>query len=76
MKILFTILTLALGALAGFLFYKYIGCKGGNWGIYRNVWSSVIFGAIVGYLLLSPVVDRYFAKKNSENKTEEIDIRQ
>ncbi|MCD6176590.1 MAG: hypothetical protein J7K29_01995 [Candidatus Cloacimonetes bacterium] len=57
MKILLTVLTFILGAATGYLYYKLIGCKGGC-PMASNVWANVVIGAIFGYLLLSPVIDK------------------
>jgi len=71
MKLLFTILTFIIGAIFGFLYYKFIGCRSGSCPITSNPWASVIFGAIVGYLLLSTLVDSHFKKINSAEKVEQ-----
>ncbi|MFC1898594.1 hypothetical protein ACFLYJ_03375 [Candidatus Cloacimonadota bacterium] len=36
-----------------------------------NVWSSVIMGAVFGYLLLSPIVDKLLQKKVEELKSDQ-----
>jgi len=41
--------------------------------MYSNVWSSIIFGAFFGFLLLSPLVGKIIQKKDKEkSKIEEI----
>ena len=43
----------ALGGIAGFLYWKYIGCLTGTCAITSNPFRSTIYGAIMGSLLLS-----------------------
>lgn len=45
------IIGLALGALGGYLYYAFIGCKSGSCPIWANPWFSTIWGALLGYLL-------------------------
>ena len=42
-----------LGAIAGFTYWKYVGCITGTCAITSNPFSSTIYGAIMGSLLLS-----------------------
>ncbi len=39
------------GAIAGYLYYYYIGCRSGSCPINTNPYFSVAWGAIIGYLL-------------------------
>ena len=71
MKLVYYAATLAVGAGCGWLYYKFIGCRSGGWSLTSNVWSSVLIGAVFGYLLLSPIIDKYFQKKAEESKTED-----
>lgn len=41
------------GGLAGFLYYHFIGCTGGSCPITSNPYATVIFGAVMGYLITS-----------------------
>ena len=40
-----------LGAGAGFLYYKYIGCASGTCPITSNPWSSTVYGAVLVLLV-------------------------
>ena len=63
-------ITFLIGAVSGYMFYRLVGCQGNTWGVYQNVWSSVIFGAVFGYLLLSPLVEKLVKyKKNTTNRS-------
>lgn len=46
------IATLA-GAGVGFLIYKLVGCRTGSCPITSNPWMSMIWGALIGFLLAS-----------------------
>lgn len=43
----------SLGAITGFLYWKFIGCTSGSCAITSNPLNSTIYGAIMGALLLS-----------------------
>lgn len=42
---------LGVGALAGFLYYKLVGCSSGTCPITSNPYTSVLYGAIVGAII-------------------------
>ncbi len=47
----FRILFIVLGAIAGFLYWKFVGCESGTCKI-KSVWYwSTLYGAIFGYLI-------------------------
>ncbi len=60
------LLSLAAGGVIGYLYYRFIGCRTGGCPITSNVWSVVVFGAIMGYLLLYPVWQKYVLKPQKE----------
>ncbi len=39
-----------IGAVAGYLYYRLIGCRTGVCPIGQNPWSSAIFGALMGFV--------------------------
>lgn len=43
---------LVAGAVGGYAYYYFIGCNTGSCPLTSNPYISVIFGAVVGYLLL------------------------
>ena len=60
-------LTLAgviLGALGGFLYWKFIGCLSGTCAITSNPVNSTLYGAVMGGLFLS--LFQPTTKKNAE----------
>lgn len=40
-----------IGALIGFAYYKFIGCTSGACPITSNPWASIIYGAVLGFLI-------------------------
>jgi hypothetical protein len=46
-----TLLSIALGALGGFLYQRFIGCRSGACAITSNPYISTLYGAFLGYLL-------------------------
>ena len=40
-----------LGALSGFLYWRFIGCLSGACPIWSNPWISTGYGALLGYLI-------------------------
>lgn len=61
-KNILTIIGVPLGALAGFLYWKFVGCNSGSCAIKSNPYNSTIYGAAMGGLLFSIF-------KNNKNKT-------
>lgn len=48
-----TIAGIALGAMAGYLYWKFIGCSSGSCAITSNPVNSTIYGTVMGGLLFS-----------------------
>ncbi len=42
---------IALGALGGFLYWKYVGCISGTCAIWSNPTRATLYGALMGGLL-------------------------
>ena len=40
-----------VGAVAGFLFYKFIGCPSGACPITANPYASTLYGMVIGFAL-------------------------
>lgn len=58
---------IALGSLAGFLYWHFIGCSSGTCPITSQWHNSTLYGAFMGLLLASPY------KKNKTKKNTESD---
>lgn len=64
-----SLIFLILGAIGGFLYWKYVGCLSGTC-VIKSVWYwSTLWGAAAGYIvgdLISDILKRI--KKKRENK--------
>lgn len=60
-KHLLTIIGVIIGALTGFLYWKFVGCNSGSCAITSNPYNSTIYGAAMGGLIFSIF-------KNNKNK--------
>lgn len=52
-KNLLTIIGIPLGALAGFLYWKFVGCNTGTCAITSNPLNSTLYGSVMGGLVFS-----------------------
>jgi len=50
---LFTTLGIGIGALAGYLYYKFVGCASGICPITSKPINSTLYGALMGGLLVN-----------------------
>jgi hypothetical protein len=51
-------LAISIGALAGFLYYFYIGCSSGTCAITSNPYKSTLMGAFIGWFSVSSPCSR------------------
>jgi hypothetical protein len=56
-----------VGALAGFLYWSFIGCASGNCGITANWHTSMGFGTIMGWFVGDIANDKLKDNKNENN---------
>ena len=42
-----------IGAVVGYLYYRFIGCSSGVCPITSNPWASTLYGAIMGFMIVS-----------------------
>ncbi len=61
-KNILTITGVLVGALAGFLYWKFVGCHSGNCAITSDPTNSTVYGAVMGGLFLS-----VFKKENTNS---------
>jgi hypothetical protein len=68
------IIGIALGALAGFLYWRFVGCTSGSCPITSKWYNTVMYGMAMGALLGSPSSKKEKAPQgesvNNENKSE------
>lgn len=62
-----TLIGLVVGAIGGFFYYTEIGCASGTCPLTSNPYMSVLWGAVMGYL----IADMFRKKPKAEAKTEE-----
>ncbi len=62
-KHLLKIIGIIVGATGGYLYYYFVGCASGTCPITSNPYITVIYGAILGYLLL----DMFKKKEHGTN---------
>lgn len=62
---IFAIGGVLVGALAGFLYWKYVGCVTGGCAITSNPYNSTVYGSVMGGLLFS-----IFKKDEKQNEKE------
>jgi uncharacterized membrane protein YdjX (TVP38/TMEM64 family) len=58
-----TFIGVAVGAVAGYAYYYFVGCSSGTCPITSHPFNSTAYGAIMGALLFTS-----FKKENSNNK--------
>ncbi|MDP8207579.1 MAG: hypothetical protein P9L92_13005 [Candidatus Electryonea clarkiae] len=62
------ILLAVLGGIAGWLFWRYVGCLNGSCMIWSNPWIATAYGILIGYL-----VGGLFPRKDSERDETDTD---
>jgi hypothetical protein len=73
-KNIFVIVFTVIGAISGFLYWKYIGCLSGTCPI-KSVWYlSTLWGLAFGYLSGSIIKDTIAKIKNRNKDKEELTV--
>ncbi|HAD33043.1 MAG TPA: hypothetical protein DCF44_00800 [Chitinophagaceae bacterium] len=52
---IFTIMGVILGAMSGYLYWKFVGCSSGTCAITSRPLNSTLYGAVMGGLLLNNI---------------------
>ena len=47
-----------VGGIAGFLYYRFVGCSSGHCAITSNPYMSVLWGSLMGFFLVSSPCSR------------------
>ena len=66
------ILLLIPGIIAGFLYWKYVGCLSGTCPITSNWHSMVLFGGLIGYFIGDSIDDMMRKKQKKESQNGEL----
>lgn len=53
-----------IGAIAGFLYWNYVGCDTGNCGITANWHTSIAYGSLMGWLVGDIAKEKVEKRKN------------
>lgn len=59
-----TIIITFAGAIAGYFYWKYVGCVSGSCAITSVWWRATIYGAIMGWFLGDLLNDKITKQKN------------
>lgn len=65
-KHILKIIGILVGGVAGFLYYHFVGCASGTCPITSNPYITVLYGALLGYLLFD-----MFRKNENKTNTKE-----
>jgi uncharacterized membrane protein YuzA (DUF378 family) len=65
-KHILKIIGILVGGVAGFLYYHFVGCASGTCPITSNPYITVLYGALMGYLLFD-----MFRKNENKTNTKE-----
>jgi H+/Cl- antiporter ClcA len=65
-KYLLITLGVVLGAIAGFVYWKFFGCTNGC-PIKSIWWRMTLWGALMGGLIMSIISDYFFRKEEEKN---------
>jgi hypothetical protein len=50
---------MAVGGVLGYLYYRYVGCANGTCKITSNPYYSVLYGVLLGYLVIDLIKSRF-----------------
>ena len=66
LHMLLKVLMAALGAVAGLLYQRNIGCTSGGCPITSDPWISTLYGAVLGWLFGGILVDAFAGKAKEQ----------
>ena len=62
-----SILLSVIGAIAGYLYWNYVGCNSGSCAITSVWWRSTLYGMLMGWLL-GGIINEQLNKKIKQNE--------
>lgn len=66
-KTIITVVSIAIGLIAGYAYWRFIGCSSGTCPLTSNWYSSTLIGGVFGYL----ISDSFKGKKKTESTLKE-----
>lgn len=66
-KTIITAVSIAIGLIAGYAYWRFIGCSSGTCPLTSNWYSSTLIGGVFGYL----ISDSFKGKKKTESTLKE-----
>jgi len=63
---------LALGALLGFLYWRFIGCTSGSCPITSKWYTTTLYGGLVGLLIGAPGKKKVSNEPENQNKSQAL----
>lgn len=67
LKNIYLLVGILLGAMAGFLYWKFVGCESGNCAITSSPINSTIYGSVMGGLISSSFKKKEETQKSGAN---------
>ncbi|MDA3953632.1 MAG: hypothetical protein PF485_08300 [Bacteroidales bacterium] len=62
------------GIIAGYLYWKYVGCMSGTCAIQSNWHTMILFGGLIGYFLGDSIDDIVKKRKTKKEKDEQSTV--
>jgi hypothetical protein len=62
------LLVTVIGAIAGFLYWNYVGCATGSCGITANWHTSTAYGSLMGWFVGDFASNKFNSKKNENDE--------
>lgn len=66
-----SIIGAVLGAVGGYFYYIFVGCNSGSCPITSNPYMSILWGAVMGYLIFDLFKNKNQKTQVDENKTDD-----
>lgn len=75
-KVIFRIVLTVLGAIGGFLYWKYVGCASGACPIQSKWYLSTLYGLVIGFLVSGLFISdkKKSADSSVENNSEDVKL--
>ncbi len=71
LKYKLSIIGAVLGAVGGYFYYIFVGCNSGSCPITSNPYMSILWGAVMGYLIFDLFNNKKQKTQIDENKSDD-----